>query len=659
METIRLFRRLAMTRHYFKMETSIVSLIVLGMVCLTGCREEEDSLEISISSLNFAFAGEKKVFILDSNTNWTVTVNNDATTWLTVSPVSGSKNGAVTVTADANSQKSQREATITVTAGDKVRTINVTQEGEALSVSVTSLSFPAYRDERYIAVTSNINWSVSSSNEEWLWIFYISYPDTVVVVALDNPYALQREATITVSGGDLKQTISVTQSGADAFLSVHTSDNYTTEPVENIIFESANILPKTLYIDSNTNWDVSSSESWLTVSPTSGTNRQTVEVNAETNTSTSPRTATLTFSGSGISRTINVTQEELVASLSLSDTSYNFGGNGGSQTINVYATISWEVKTDATWITVTPASGIYNGSITITAETNPFGYPRTASISVSGGELTQNFTVTQSNGTAFLTVSETSLRFPENTEQLTFNINSNTNWNVSSNRDWLSLSPSSGSGDGTVTVTVEKNLDNDNDRTADITVTGNYIQRTIRVTQEGAILQVRNSSISFSSPNTSSNYFTFLSRADWTISSDVSWLTFSRTSGSSSSGFFSLNVTASPNTSTLPRNATITVSAGGITRTASVTQVGAVSTGSISFYTNRDRGCGYIGVTLSGQGTKYIIGWSNFNPGCGGIYTASFANLPPGTYTYTASCGGYSWSGTVARVLGCHSILLE
>jgi len=66
---------------------------------------------------------------------------------------------------------------------------------------------------------------------------------------------------------------------------------------------------KTFTITSNTDWTVSSSASWLMVSPASGSNDSTITVTAAANTATTQRTATITVSGTGVTaQTISVTQ---------------------------------------------------------------------------------------------------------------------------------------------------------------------------------------------------------------------------------------------------------------------------------------------------------------------------------------------------------------
>jgi len=81
---------------------------VLALECLTGCPQPE-MLEILPASLDFSHSGGEISFTIDSNTSWTV--SSDTTSWLTVSPSSGSNNGTITVTAMANSAKSKHTAT--------------------------------------------------------------------------------------------------------------------------------------------------------------------------------------------------------------------------------------------------------------------------------------------------------------------------------------------------------------------------------------------------------------------------------------------------------------------------------------------------------------------------------------------------------------------
>ena len=61
-------------------------------------------------------------------------------------------------------------------------------------------------------------------------------------------------------------------------------------------------------ISSNVSWTVTSNATWCTISPTSGSDNGTVTVKASENTTTADRSATITVTGGGITRTITVTQ---------------------------------------------------------------------------------------------------------------------------------------------------------------------------------------------------------------------------------------------------------------------------------------------------------------------------------------------------------------
>ncbi|MBW2936519.1 hypothetical protein KXJ69_00280 [Aureisphaera sp. CAU 1614] len=70
-------------------------------------------------------------------------------------------------------------------------------------------------------------------------------------------------------------------------------------------------------------------------------------------------------------------------------------------------------------------------------------------------------------------------------------------------------------------------------------------------------------------------------------------------------------------------------------------------TGSLIFYVGEDLGCGPISVNLSSVGSDTITGYYSSTPDCGASAGANFSNLDPGVYSYTASCSGIDWSGTV------------
>ncbi|MDR6969472.1 hypothetical protein J2X31_003503 [Flavobacterium arsenatis] len=73
---------------------------------------------------------------------------------------------------------------------------------------------------------------------------------------------------------------------------------------------------------------------------------------------------------------------------------------------------------------------------------------------------------------------------------------------------------------------------------------------------------------------------------------------------------------------------------------------GGSGEGNIMFWIGSDLGCGNISVTLQGQGSGSITSYYGSSPNCGASGCANFT-VAPGTYSYTASCGNYTWNGTI------------
>lgn len=184
-------------------------------------------------------------------------------------------------------------------------------------------------------ISSNTTWNITSS-QSWLTLSRTSGSNnaTIIVTATANAKTETRTAIVTVSGTNVSnRTITVTQEAASAFLYV--SKNDITIP------STANSEGK-FNIISNTDWNITSSQSWLTVgvelfyslgsqayktqlysgtapdigafeymqTTASGHDSAFVTLSAEANTEYASRNAIVTVSGTGVSnRTINVIQE--------------------------------------------------------------------------------------------------------------------------------------------------------------------------------------------------------------------------------------------------------------------------------------------------------------------------------------------------------------
>ena len=169
--------------------------------------------------------------------------------------------------------------------------------------------------------------------------------------------------------------------------------------------ETYNFVPAgggaTITVSSNQSWAASSNASWCTVSPSSGNGNGQIGLEVTAYYSTSPRSATVTVTGGGITKTISVTQEAM--RLDLSPTSYNFAANGGiSSAITVNSNFSWNVSSNASWLTTSKTSGSYDDTFSMTATANTSNSPRSATVTVTTNMLgitkTVNVTQAQAQG---------------------------------------------------------------------------------------------------------------------------------------------------------------------------------------------------------------------------------------------------------------------
>ncbi|MDR2120662.1 MAG: leucine-rich repeat protein, partial [Tannerella sp.] len=119
---------------------------------------------------------------------------------------------------------------------------------------------------------------------------------------------------------------------------------------------------ESITVTSDVSWAAISSETWATVSPTSGSNNGTVTVTATANTGAA-RTATITIAGSGITRAVSVMQAAgtPAPSLTVSPSTLTVPATGGTESITITSNISWTAVSSETWATVSTSSGSNNG----------------------------------------------------------------------------------------------------------------------------------------------------------------------------------------------------------------------------------------------------------------------------------------------------------
>ena len=184
-------------------------------------------------------------------------------------------------------------------------------------------------------------------------------------------------------------------------------------------------------VSSNVAWEVTSPE-WLTCSPSSGTGNAEVTVTAAQNTGLD-RTATLMFSGQGLTAAVDVVQSGV--DFSLSSTEFIFDESGAPATMTVYSKYAWDIDNkEVPWCVASPSSGDAGETeVTLTPARFTDRTPRNTAF------LQVNF-----NGSfRFVTVSQTMPNSAPEAAVLTFPESSATNiptnvtfkWNVPADPD--------------------------------------------------------------------------------------------------------------------------------------------------------------------------------------------------------------------------------
>jgi len=251
-------------------------------------------LTVSTNTLTVgALQGNTTSVDIASNMNWATA---SSQSWLSVSSPNGSGNSTLTLTANYNPTISTRTATVTISGtGINPVIITVTQSAGAavLSVSSNSLEMASQvNSTSSFVIYSNIGWT-ATSDQSWLTLNTNSGSNsaTIILTAQANQSTETRNAIVTVSGNNVTpQTILVSQDPGIPALIVSTSS---------VTITGNNTA--TFDIHSNTDWSIMSNQSWLTVSPGSGSGNATLTLTAQSNVASISRAASLLITGTGVS----------------------------------------------------------------------------------------------------------------------------------------------------------------------------------------------------------------------------------------------------------------------------------------------------------------------------------------------------------------------
>jgi hypothetical protein len=451
-------------------------------------------------------------------------------------------------------------------------------------------------------------------------------------------------------------------------------------------------------------WNATASAAWLTLSPAAGTGNVSIALTATTGSLTAGTYNTIiTVNAVGapaitIPVNLTVAPAPVPPAIGISPTGFSFtvqrgDGNPAAQTLNISntggGTLTWTASDNAAWLTLSPASGINNGAMRVSAATGSLAvgtYSGMITLSAPGARSTSvpvTFTVTEAPvppriGASLTTLSFTAQEGGSNPAAQTLSLSNtgggNLTWTASDNAPWLTLSQTSGTGNGTITVTAATGslaagtynamiaLGSTGATTIQIPVTFTVVSAPTTITLSPSSLTY--TAVSGSS-NPASQSMTVNSNGSWTASDNAGWLTLSPTSGSAND-----TISASINLGGVPvgtHTAAVTVTGGGTAKTVNVTlTVSAasftISPGSLAFTATQGAANPPAQtIILNSTGTWTAsdnASWLSLSPTSGsnnGTITASVntANANPGNNpaTITVISGGVTKTATVSLML--------
>lgn len=515
--------------------------------------QQGEGWKLDVDKQNIATGANaaNETFNITSNDDWTA---QSSVSWATLSSTQGNGNKAITISFSANNQAEKRSGTITIKASHipTSKTIAIGQSGIGyyLELSRDNIVTGPAAGESSFSITSNDNWSVSSSVPSWATVSPLTGKGNgnVTVKFQPNNGPEDRVGTITVSGNNsAPQTVSLKQQGVGYNLSVSTTS----------LTADSKAATKSFSITSNDSWTVTPSVSWITVSPSAGSGNKTISVNISASNEAESRSGQIVVAGvKSDPVTIDVVQTGIGYYLEVDKTQLTMSSEASSSTFSISSNDNWTISSTESWATVSAASGKGDKTITVSCTKNNTNAPRTCNLTIKGNK-SQTATIRISQDGYNLSVDKTEISVGTAATSSAFTITSNDSWTISSSVSWATVSTTSGNGNKSVSVNFTTNSAPES-RSGIITVKGNNTPAvTISLHQDGVgyNLSVDKSNITVGAAGATES-FTITSNDSWTVSSSASWAKPSPMSGSANK---TITIDVERNTNTNEREATITI----------------------------------------------------------------------------------------------------
>ncbi len=242
----------------------------------------------------------------------------------------------------------------------------------------------------------------------------------------------------------------------------------------------------------NRDWTASASESWVTVSPSSGSASDgpvSITIKASPNTTYEDRNATVTIKAEGLTQTVSVRQPANLGVV-VPTKSYEVTSDARTIEVEVQSNVDYKVTVSDSWIkqTGTGTKGLKKETLTFSVEANSSYDARSATITVkpqSGSGSEEIINVRQAQKDALL-VGTVTYSMPYGGGEVEVKVEANVAFEVNSGVDWIEYVDTKALSTSTVRLKVVENTSaKAREGKVEIKQKGGSLTKTVTIKQSG------------------------------------------------------------------------------------------------------------------------------------------------------------------------------
>jgi hypothetical protein len=347
---------------------SMLTIIMVSMLCVVfaSCSSDDEVIpKITVpngtenyfsKSMDFDSPASEKNLTFTTNVPWTISVSEtrNGISWLSVSPTNGDAGThTVTIKAVENTTFDDRNAVISVAAGDSIQKVFVNQkQKDALTLTADRFEVPVTGGTIDIEVKANVDYQAIIPNEYKGWIHKknnatrgLSTSKLSFSIDESKEYD-KREGKIRIKSAEKEETVTIYQTGGGILTLTQNEYSISNSAQElsieiNSNFEYSVELPAVDWIKENT-------------SNTRGMSTHTLRLKIEENAGYDGRSAKVRIydKNSLLSEEVIINQGQKDA-LIINKKQFEFDENGGEFSVEVNSNVNYQIGFNCDWITET------------------------------------------------------------------------------------------------------------------------------------------------------------------------------------------------------------------------------------------------------------------------------------------------------------------